>query len=283
MNLFLRRTACVVAMSGITAATATPGELSPAMPLHVYAAGSFTGALREMAAQYTHDTGQPVDIVNGPAGLLREQIEKGADVDVYISANMAHPQRLAAEHRGSPAIVLARNSLCLLARRDIGLTADNVLDTLLRPSVKIGTSTPGADPGGDYAFAWFAKVDTVHPGAGEILQGKAQKLVGGAVAPIIPGNASPVTYFLLQKKVDVFVGYCSSHDASAKPDPALVSVAIPAALSLPVDYGMTVVLHPGADARQLAAYQFANYLMTPAAQHRMLAYGFIPVTDVSMP
>lgn len=286
MNMQLRRTTffiALAAMAGTVSAATALAAPTPPQALHVYAAGSFTGALRAMATQYTRDTGQPVDIVNGPAGLLRQRIEQGADVDVYISANMAHPRRLAEEKKGSPAIVVARNSLCLLARRDVGLTSANVLDTLLRPSVKIGTSTPGADPGGDYAWAWFAKAETLHPGAAKILQDKAQKLVGGAVAPVIPGGASPVPYFLLQKKVDVFFGYCSSHEANAKPDPTLISVVIPPAISLPVDYGMTVVLHPGADARQLAAYRFANYLMTPDAQHRMLPFGFIPVTDVQMP
>jgi molybdate transport system substrate-binding protein len=259
------------------------GAQTPPAPLHVYAAGSLTGALAEMAHQYTTETGQPVDIVNGPAGLLRERIEKGADVDVYISANMAHPQRLADEGKGTPAMVFARNTLCIDARKDVGLTSANLLDKLLEPSVKIGTSTPLADPGGDYAWEWFAKADTRHPGAGKILQGKAQKLVGGAVPPTIPGNASPVKYFLMQKKVDVFIGYCSSHEADARPDPDLVKVTIPADLSIPVDYGMTVLLHPGAADRQIAAYRFASYLMTPAAQHRLLRYGFIPVADVERP
>jgi molybdate transport system substrate-binding protein len=275
---------CATVIAALLCCVSAAGTETPSStPLHVYAAGSLTGALAEMARQYTAETGQPVDIVNGPAGLLRERIEKGADADVYISANMAHPERLADEGKGTPAVVFARNSLCIEARKDVGLTSSNLLDKLLEPTVKIGTSTPLADPGGDYAWAWFAKADTLHPGAGKILQAKAQKLVGGAVPSTIPGNASPVKYFLMQKKVDVFFGYCSSHEADAKPDPDLVKVVIPADLSIPVDYGMTVLLHPGAADRQIAAYRFASYLMTPAAQHRLLRYGFIPVADIERP
>jgi molybdate transport system substrate-binding protein len=264
--------AIATCLIGATHATGAP------VSLHVYAAGSLTGALSVIAKQYTADTGQKIDIVNGPAGLLRERIEHGADADVYISANMAHPQRLANEGKGTPAVVFARNRLCVTARPDVGLTADNLLQKLLEPGIKIGTSTPGADPGGDYAWQWFAKAETRHPGARKILESKAQKLVGGPVAPTIPGHANAAKYFMMQKKVDVFFGYCSSHEAT--PDPDLVKVVIPDDLSIPVDYGMSVLLHPAAPERQLAAYRFANYLMTPAAQHALKGYGFIPVGDV---
>jgi len=39
----------------------------------------------------------------------------------------------------------------------------------------------------------------------KILRNKAQKLAKGVAAPIIPGNGNAITYFLLQKKVDVFL------------------------------------------------------------------------------
>lgn len=260
-------------------AAAAPAAFAAPAPLHVYAAGSTTGALAEIARQYTDTSGQPVVIVNGPAGLLRERIEKGEDADVYISANMAHPERLAREGKASTPVVFVRNGLCVTTRPDVGLTQANMLETLLKPAIRIGTSTPGADPGGDYASAWFDRVDTVHPGDGKTLAAKAQKLVGGAVAPTIPNHASPVKYFLLQRTVDAFFGYCSSHDAG--PDFDLVQVPVPVSLSIPVDYGMSVVLHPDAPERELAAYRFAHYLMSPAAQHGVKRYGFVPVADIS--
>ena len=84
---------------------------------------------------------------------------------------MAQPHwRLAAGHKGSVAIMLARYSPCRLARRDIGLIPDIVLDNLLRTQLKIVTSRPGTDPDSDYAVAWCGKTDTVHPGTGKILQ-----------------------------------------------------------------------------------------------------------------
>jgi len=256
----------VVAGAAPAAAPLTAG------PLTVYAAGSLTGALAEIAKQYTAATGEAVRIVNGPAGLLRERIEKGEAVDVYISANMAHPQRLAAEGKATPPVIFARNALCVQTLPDAGITSANLLDRLLAPGMRIGTSTPGADPGGDYAWEFFAQAETLHEGARANLEAKAKKLVGGPVAPTIPGNVGAAKYFLQHHDVDVFFGYCSSHDAT--PDPDLRKVEVPANLSVPVDYGMSVVLREGDPARRAASYRFALYAMSPAAQERLPAYGF---------
>src|SRR4029077_1706870 len=100
--------------------------------------------------------------------------------------------------------------LCALARSGVGLTTDNLLDRLLDPSVRLATSTPGADPGGDYAWAVFARAEAVHPGAQAILQSKAMKLVGGpSSTPLVPGRGAVQGIFLADK-ADVMLGYCSS-------------------------------------------------------------------------
>jgi molybdenum ABC transporter molybdate-binding protein len=257
----------------VTSSPATaPVAGTAAGGITVYAAGSLTGALADIAKQYTAATGEPVRIVNGPAGLLRERIEKGEAADVYISANMAHPEKLAAEGKATAPVIFTRNALCVQTLPDAGITSANLLDRLLAPGMRIGTSTPGADPGGDYAWQFFARAETVHPGARANLEAKAKKLVGGAVAPTIPGNVGAAKYFLQHHGVDVFFGYCSSHDST--PDTDLAKVEVPANLSLPVDYGMSVVLREGDPSGRAAAYRFALYAMSPAAQERLPAYGF---------
>ena len=44
--------------------------------------------------------------------------------------------------------MFARNRLCALAVPKVGLTSANFIDRLLDPTVKLGTSTPKADPSG---------------------------------------------------------------------------------------------------------------------------------------
>lgn len=254
---------------------------NPPRTLHVYVAGSGAKALAAMAASYTASTGQAIDIVKGPAGLLRQRIEQGADADIYVSADMANPQALANHGKASRPVVFAHNTLCVVARKDVGLTQGNLLDKLLDPAIAIGTSTPGNDPGGDYAWAVFARAELVRSGARSILVAKAQPLVGGKAAPHIPAGASPVTYFLTSKKVDVFFSYCSAQNGT---DPALVSVAIPPDLTVPVDYGMSVMARGSHDAAsQTAAEHFAHYLLEPAAQRMLAGNGLVAATDKSQP
>ena len=40
------------------------------------------------------------------------------------------------------------------------VVAENLLARLLDPELRIGTSTPKADPSGDYAWALFAKSES---------------------------------------------------------------------------------------------------------------------------
>ncbi|HUH31088.1 MAG TPA: substrate-binding domain-containing protein, partial [Rhodanobacter sp.] len=228
MKTLLARAAVTIALAaGLTGMGAASAAAAPAA-LQVYTSGSMAGALAEIAAHYTQETGQAVKITSGAAGLLRQRIERGADADIYVSANLANAQHIGHDHLGSPAVIVARNRLCIIARSQLQLTADSLLDTLSKPSVKIGTSTPGADPGGDYAWAWFASLDAAHPGAGKVLRDKAQQLVGGAVAPQVPAHANAVTWFLQQGQVDAFVSYCSSRQPDASVAPGLVKIAIPA-------------------------------------------------------
>ncbi len=86
----------------------------------------------------------------GPSGLLREEIAGGAKAEVFASANMQHPGSLAASGKAGPTVLFARNRLCALARPGLDVTTATLLGRMLDPGVKLGTSTPKADPSGDY-------------------------------------------------------------------------------------------------------------------------------------
>ncbi|PQV52727.1 molybdate ABC transporter substrate-binding protein [Paraburkholderia sp. BL21I4N1] len=257
------------------ACLASAQQASAAQAITIYTAGSMSGALGAITRQYTSETGQAIELVSGPAGMLLDKIEHLAKADIFVSANMAHPQRLTAEGNAAPTVVFARNRLCVEARPDVGLTTGNLLDKLLDPNVKIGTSTPKSDPGGDYAWALFAKAGTVRPGATQTLEAKAQQLVGGAVAPQVPAGQNPVKYFMTTRRIDVFIGYCSSHEPT--PDTTLTQVELPTELAIAADYGMTVIESRQNAATRDAAYRLALYLMSPAAQDVLTRYGFTPV------
>lgn len=243
------------------------------VPVKVLAAGSLTGAMTAVAQLYTQQTGQKIEAQFGPAGLLRERIENGEHADIFASANMEHPQALADKGWATQPVVMLRNRLCAKALPEFGLTTDNVLDRLLDPKVGLGTSTPKADPGGDYAWQVFARAEKLRPGAQAILEAKAQQLVGGKNNPPVPAGVNAMEYFFAQKQVQISLGYCSSRNTT--PDPKFTSVPLPAGLAVTPDYGLTVITREKKSHE--AAYRFALFLMSPQAQKLMAQYSFTPV------
>lgn len=271
----------LAAVAALLAGSAALAQPAPA-PLVVYSAGSMTGALGAMLKRYTAETGRQIDLHTGPAGLLLEKIEGGDAVDLFVSANMAHPQKLTAEGKATATVLFARNRICVSALREVGLTSANLLDKMLDPRIHISTSTPKADPGGDYAWALFDKAGTVRPGADAILKAKAQQLVGGTIAPPPPKKADATARdVMVERGIDMSIGYCSGRTTTR--DTSVDRVELPANLTIRADYGMAVLTTSGDAARREAADRLALYLMSPSVQAMMAPYGFTPVAALSEP
>jgi molybdenum ABC transporter molybdate-binding protein len=250
----------------------------PSPPLIVYAAGSTAGVLQAVLARYTAETGEAVVLKTGPAGTMLERIEAGEPADLFVSANMAHPRRLTAEGKATATMLFARNRLCASALPSLGLTSANLLDRLLDPKVRVGTSQPGADPGGDYAWAMFERADKLRPGAGALLRGKA-KVGGGGQGSQASGPRATAAQGMAVRGVDVVIGYCSTN--STAPDPSIVKVPVPSNLSGPVDYGMVALTRTPDPARRMAAERLALFLQGSEAQSILPGYGFLPARVIS--
>jgi len=263
------RAAIAVLALGLSgsARAAAPSIQMP--PIQVLAAGSLSGAFTELAKAYTAHSGTPVATSFGASGLLLQRIEQGTPADVFASANMVHPQTLTREGKAGPTALFARNALCGIARPDTHLTTAALLDRILDPSIKLGTSTPKADPGGDYAWAMFAKAEVVKPGARATLETKALQLVGGPVEPAVPLGQNPIAYFLTTRQADVFLAYCSSGRAAGA---GLETVALPAPLAVAGDYGIVALRGP----QETAAKDFTQYVLSPEGQAVLARYGLQP-------
>ncbi len=238
-------------------------------PIALYAAGSLKAALGEVAGNYEAAYGTPVATTFGPSGLLRARIEKGEPAQVFASANMKHPRTLEAEGRGGPIVLFARNKLCALARDAVDVTAETLLDVLLDPAVRLGTSTPKADPSGDYAWQLFAKADAVRPGVGATLEGKALQLTGGATSEKAPDGRNQYGWVMETDKADVFLTYCTNAVLARNEVPSLKIVPIPATLAVGADYGLIVL-----DKEHPEASRLALYILSPEGQRVLAGYGF---------
>jgi ABC-type molybdate transport system substrate-binding protein len=241
--------------------------------LRLFAAGSLTDAMTELLAASGIPAPRIAPPVFGPSGTLRDRIEHGAPADILASADMQQPRRLAAERGHLPVLVFARNRMCLLARAALGVTPANMLDRMLDPQLRLVTSTPQADPGGDYAWAVFARAETLHPGAQAALGAKALTLVGGpASQPLVAGHGQVAGVFLAGKG-DLMLGYCSSAGAVLRDVKGLVSVPLPPELTVGPAYGMVVLTdHP------LAA-RFAVFVMSEQGQAILARNGFVAIAE----
>lgn len=261
-------TSVLVAAGLVTACSVSHPPLSPD-PISVVAAGSLRDAISEIAREHETRTGQKLTLSFAASGLLRERIEKGEAAQVFASADMGHPLRLANSGNWSAPRVFARNQLCALTQANLNLTPERLLDALLDPAIRLGTSTPKADPSGDYAWELFRKSDALRAGAFSILERKALQLTGGPNSPKAPTGRGTYAWVMDQGQADIFLTYCTNAVAAQREVPRLKIVSVPPALQVNADYGLTVrrVSHPAAQA-------FAEALLSPSAQAVFSRYGF---------
>ena len=170
-----------------TMAAASAGDLV------LYGAGSLHGAMADIAKQFDQRFGTTTKVTFGPSGMMRERIEKGEHVDIFTSADMGNARKLVDAHRAAIVVLFARNRLCGYARPSVVLTTENFLAKALDPGVKLGTSTPKADPGGDYTWEMFHKADSQSPGAFAALDAKAASASYGLT---VLDGANPEAYHL---------------------------------------------------------------------------------------
>ncbi|WP_026792884.1 substrate-binding domain-containing protein [Pleomorphomonas oryzae] len=241
----------------------------PFSPIRVFAAGSLRHALPAIIEAFNDETGLAASLSLGPAGLLRERIEAGEPFDLFASANMAHPHRLAATGVAEAPTCFAHNRLCVIARAELGLTEANFLSVLANPSLRIGTSTPGDDPAGDYAFEMLDRVEAERPGLG--LKQRARQLVGGRNTPPLPPNRGS-GWAVTEGLVDLMVSYWSNARLSAD-DPAFSIVAVPPALAPAIDYGVALAAGAGEGPRRLL-----GFLLSDRGRSILIATGFQPAS-----
>ena len=237
--------------------------------VRLYAAGSLRVAMTEIGEAYRKVEGVAVAAEFGASGLLRERIEKGTPAQVFASADMGHPQALQRVGRAGPVVLFARNRLCALASPQLRVTTGTLLDVLLDPAVRVGSSTPKNDPSGDYTWLMFEKAEKLRPGAFQLLSGKALKLVGGAGAPPPPRDRSVYAQLMAENKADVFITYCTNAIIAEREVPGLRIVQLPEALAVGGNYGLTVLRGAGAGAER-----FALFVMSTDGQALLAKHGF---------
>jgi len=237
--------------------------------LQLYAAGSLKAALNETAAAFEKTYQTKVNAKFGPSGVLKDAILGGENPDIFASANMKHPEELAAGGWGGPVVVFTHNKLCALAQPEIGATPANLLDTMIDAKVRVGTSTPKADPSGDYAWELFAKAEQQKAGSFASLSGKALQLTGGPDSAKPPEGRNPYGWVMGEKKADLFLTYCTNAVQAQQEVEALKIIRIPDELAVGADYGLLIN-----NKASVEAWRFGMFILSPEGRKILGKYGF---------
>ena len=267
MGTMVMRKYGVVAAAAMMGMFTMSANASEAVLLH--AAGSLRGARSEISQAFEKSSGLKAQAKFGPSDLLKDEIAAGGKAEVFASANMEHPLALAKAGKSAPVVLFARNKLCALVRPGLTVTTDTLLERMLDPEIKLGTSTPKADPSGDYAFEAFRKAEAVRPDARGALEKKALQLTGGTASTAVPAGRNPYGWHIAEGRADIFLAYCTAARDARKENPDLQGIALPDALAVSADYGLTVTndASPG-------AFRFALFILSSEGQHILASHGF---------
>jgi molybdate transport system substrate-binding protein len=253
-------------LAGMTTMTLSA---SAADPVLLHAAGSLRFALTDIIAAYEPVSGLKVQATFGASGTLKDAIAKGERAEVYASANMEHPQALADAKKSGPVVLFARNRLCALVRPGLAITPATLLERMLDPAVKLASSTPKADPSGDYAWEVFRKADQLKPGSFAILEKRALQLVGAPTSAVPPKGRTAYGWHVAEGRADLFLTYCTNAMAARAESPDQQVVPLPDELAVGADYGLTVMTDASA-----GAYRLAMFILSPAGQALLAKHGF---------
>jgi molybdate transport system substrate-binding protein len=202
---------------------------------------------------------------------MRERIERGEQADLFASADIGHARTLVEEGRATVMAMFARNSICALARQELGLTEATIVDKLLDTGIRIGISTPKVDPLGDYTVEVYHRISEEHPGAADLM-------ARSTVIEVPPGGPRPgagdaFADALQERRVDLEILYCSGRDRFARLLPTAAMIPFPPGLQVGPEYAFAVL--KGGD--PLAA-ELALYVLSPRGQAILARSGFTPVS-----
>jgi molybdate transport system substrate-binding protein len=154
-RIFSAAVATIACLCGMAVASAR--NIQPT--LTVFAAASLTDVLQEIGAAYTKSSGTPVKISFAASSALAKQIESGAGVDVFVSADEEWMDYLASRRLvdASSRRNVVTNRLALVAPADSPLSLQIAPGVALRAALgdqgRLATGDPDSVPVGKYAKA----------------------------------------------------------------------------------------------------------------------------------
>jgi molybdate transport system substrate-binding protein len=228
-----------------------------AVEIQVAAAASLTDALKEIAGQYAVTTGDKPVFNLGASSTLARQIEEGAPIDVFLSADEARMDALSKKNliSANTRKVLLNNSLVVVVSSDSALKIETPAALAGDAIKRLALGEPQTVPAGIYAREFLTKVGLWEKVRLRVLPCDN---VRAALAAVESGNA------------EVGIVYKTDAGISKK---VRVAFEVPEAQSPVITYPGAVT---AASRQPEAAKKFLDYLSGDKARTIFERFGFRP-------
>ena len=235
---------------------------APREGLVVFGAASLTDVLQQVGALYTKQSNVPVKFSFAASSALAKQIESGAPVDVFLSADqdwMTYLQERQLIDAATRADLLG-NRLVLIAPNDskVSLQLERGVRLLaaLGRGGRLATGDPDSVPVGKYAKAALTNLD-----------------LWSAIEPRLVRADNVRVALMYVARGEAPLGIVYATDAAVEPQVRIVDV-FPESSHAPIWYPVAATSRPSAD-----ALAFVTFLRSDAARAVFTRAGF----DVAAP
>lgn len=224
--------------------------------VRVAAAASLAEAITEISAAYEKESGTKATPVFAGSNVLARQIEEGAPLDVFLSADEATMQKMEKAKLVKEPVKLLSNSLVVVVPEDSDAKVSSAAD--LAKLRKIAIGDPAAVPAGVYAKAWLTKA-----GLWDQLREKfiGSENVRAALAAVEAGNA------------DAAIVYKTDAAISTK---VKVAWSVPEGEAPPIIYPVAVC---SGSKHAAEAERFTTFLRSGKASAIFKSRGFRPMGE----
>ena len=238
--------ACLVALSA---------SIAHAADLTVSAAASLTNAMREIAPLFeAANPGTKLQMNFGASGALLQQIDKGAPVDVFASADQETMDQAQAKGlvKADARRDFVANALVVVVPAASARTPAAVADLAQADYQRVAIGLPASVPVGRYTKG--------------VLE---QAGLWGAVEPKMIGaqNVRQALDYVARGEVDA--GFVYATDAALMPDKVKVALTVPT--TTPILYPVAPLT---ASPNAAMAARLVDFLMAPQAQAVFAKFGF---------
>jgi molybdate transport system substrate-binding protein len=232
--------------------------------LTVFAAASLTDFMKD--AEKTFEATHPgVQVRTNVAGSseLRLQIEQGAPVDVFLSADAANMNPLVSARLVSKPVVFTHNVLSIVVAKRAQDKVTCITD-LTKPGVRLALAAANV-PVGNYTRQMLAKVDK----AGKCGKDFARKVQGNMRSE--EPNVKAVLTKALLGEVDAGVVYAT--DIAPELQKQVRVITIPAEYNVVASYPIAVLSR---SRNKDLARDFQKFVLSPQGKQLLQRRGFLP-------